>query len=181
MLLEHIKDIKNGRIITYDNFFRDSKTKDIGLQGACDAERKFDGSGEGEGYIKVLKEVTKGYLQNTEKDIDSSQGKQNIFTQDPLQEGSSQENISKNIRTEMAAGKPQKQAVAIAMSKAGKSNDSSKTKDDGYDTVISLIISLAKSKYGKTITYEQAEKIYEKASNTGKDISKNLGELLLKH
>ena len=29
--------------------------------------------------------------------------------------------ISANIRTEMHAGKPQKQAIAIAMSKAGKS------------------------------------------------------------
>lgn len=29
--------------------------------------------------------------------------------------------ISRNIETEMAAGKPQKQAVAIAMSAAGKS------------------------------------------------------------
>jgi len=29
--------------------------------------------------------------------------------------------ISKNIKTEMAAGRPQAQAVAIAMSKAGKS------------------------------------------------------------
>lgn len=29
--------------------------------------------------------------------------------------------ISQNIRTEMKAGRPQRQAVAIAMSKAGKS------------------------------------------------------------
>jgi hypothetical protein len=36
----------------------------------------------------------------------------------PLFKG--KENISKNIKTEMNAGKPQKQAVAIAMSKAGK-------------------------------------------------------------
>jgi len=39
----------------------------------------------------------------------------------PLRRGKSKKVISDNIRTEMHAGKPQKQAVAIAMSKAGKS------------------------------------------------------------
>ena len=39
----------------------------------------------------------------------------------PLQSGSSKETISKNIGTEVRAGKPQRQAVAIAFSKAGKS------------------------------------------------------------
>lgn len=40
----------------------------------------------------------------------------------PLKSGSSRKAVSANIRTEVAAGKPQRQAVAIALSKAGRSN-----------------------------------------------------------
>jgi hypothetical protein len=46
----------------------------------------------------------------------------------PLAKGSSKKVISANIKREMHAGKPQKQAVAIAMSSAGKSKPKKKPK-----------------------------------------------------
>lgn len=38
----------------------------------------------------------------------------------PLKKGKSKKAVSSNIKTEMAAGKPQKQAVAIALNTARK-------------------------------------------------------------
>ena len=47
-----------------------------------------------------------------------------------LKSGSSDKVVSSNIKTEMDAGKPQKQAIAIALDRAGKSKNTSDSAED---------------------------------------------------
>jgi hypothetical protein len=44
----------------------------------------------------------------------------------PLKKGKSKKVVSENIRKEIAAGKPQAQAIAIALNSAGKSKPKKK-------------------------------------------------------
>ena len=54
----------------------------------------------------------------------------------PLIKGSSKAAIGKNIKTEMAAGKPQKQAVAIALNTAHHSKHSENRSKHYHEKVI---------------------------------------------
>lgn len=58
----------------------------------------------------------------------------------PLSSGSSKEKISSNISELVHSGYPQKQAIAIAMDKAGKSNKKKKKKPDEETATKSFIL-----------------------------------------
>lgn len=57
----------------------------------------------------------------------------------PLEKGKSKKAISKNIETEIKAGKPKKQAIAIAYNVAGLSKKKSVNKESFDDLVTELL------------------------------------------
>lgn len=72
--------------------------------------------------IKVLHSGTK-----KERNKEAAEQKEELEETMPLLTGKSNKTVSKNIRELVNSGRPQKQAVAIAMNKAGKSNKNKKS------------------------------------------------------
>lgn len=76
--------------------------------------------------MKKVHGVSRMEFMNGQADGCGGVGKSFLTTEtgmsydNPLKSGKSKHIIGQNIKTEMAHGKPQKQAIAIAMSKAGK-------------------------------------------------------------
>ncbi len=86
----------------------------------------------------------------------------------PLESGSSRAAISHNIATEMKAGKPQKQAVAIAMNKAGKSR---KDADERLFEVKVKINGETKLRYIKAASADEAMDKVNRYSSSNKAVS----------
>lgn len=87
----------------------------------------------------------------------------------PLKSGTSEATVSKNIATERAAGKPEKQAVAIAMNKAR--GDAEKTETDPrnvtrYKVSGSFYNPSAKDKTDKFEEMVEGEEMSEGAANS---------------
>lgn len=83
----------------------------------------------------------------------------------PLERGSSRETISRNISTEMHHGKPQDQAVAIAMRVAGKSRGDALTAEE----VDERVRKFKRALQSKEITAKEYEALLEGISKAARE------------
>lgn len=58
----------------------------------------------------------------------------------PLKKGKSKEVISKNIKTEIKHGKPQKQAVAIALKKGKKKTKKKEKTNESFESLVNRLL-----------------------------------------
>lgn len=79
------------------------------------------------GFLRILIKIQRKFISLIKNIIIKNKTKKKENTM-PLKKGRSRKTISENIRREIEAGKPQKQAVAIAMQTAGISKKKRKKK-----------------------------------------------------
>lgn len=139
MLLNQVTKVVDGKRVCFQPFGEKKLTKD-GEYLTEKEKSRFDELQDKEKNHTITPDEEKEYevLQKKAHSYFDSKDSKDKYTGDPLKEGSSQATVSHNIAVERNAGKPEKQAVAIAMSKAGKSKDS-KTKDDSKAEIMDEI------------------------------------------
>ena len=75
--------------------------------------------------------------------------------------------FSRNVATEVKAGKPVKQAVAIAYKQAGERQDAARGRDEIYREMASIERMIEEGKGDRTALRAYARKLYKEYVNAG--------------